>query len=347
MGAVGMRGCCGNRADSAVGRGMKAPWPWFGGKSRAASLIWERFGDVPNYIEPFAGSLAVLLNRPHWPFDDTRIRVETVNDLDAYIVNFWRAIAADPEAVAINADNPVFECDLHARHQWLHGQAERIERIKSDPDFCDARVAGYWAWGLSSWIGDNFCRPNPNKSVPHLGAGKGVNRQLPHLGDPGKGVNARGIGGQICADRLARLAAYFQDIADRLRFVRVCCGDWRRVLTPSVTTKHGPTGILLDPPYGADDIDDVYHVGTKGIADACREWAAEHGTDPLMRIALCGYDGEHDALLESGWSVEAWKSGGGYANQTGKMNGRRERIWFSPACVQPETKQRTLFEVQP
>ena len=30
---------------------MKAPFPWFGGKSRA--------------VEPFAGSLAVLLARPH------------------------------------------------------------------------------------------------------------------------------------------------------------------------------------------------------------------------------------------------------------------------------------------
>jgi hypothetical protein len=32
-----------------------APFPWFGGKSRAADLVWERFGDVPNYVEPFAG----------------------------------------------------------------------------------------------------------------------------------------------------------------------------------------------------------------------------------------------------------------------------------------------------
>jgi hypothetical protein len=43
---------------------LKAPFPWFGGKIRAAHLIWPRFGDVPNYVEPFAGSLAVLLRRP-------------------------------------------------------------------------------------------------------------------------------------------------------------------------------------------------------------------------------------------------------------------------------------------
>ncbi|KKM69533.1 hypothetical protein LCGC14_1449830, partial [marine sediment metagenome] len=44
--------------------GLKAPFPWFGGKRRVADKVWERFGDVPNYVEPFAGSLAVLLERP-------------------------------------------------------------------------------------------------------------------------------------------------------------------------------------------------------------------------------------------------------------------------------------------
>jgi hypothetical protein len=51
---------------------LRAPFPWYGGKSRAAPLIWRAFGNVPNYVEPFAGSLAVLLARPHDP------KVETV-----------------------------------------------------------------------------------------------------------------------------------------------------------------------------------------------------------------------------------------------------------------------------
>ena len=35
---------------------MKAPFPWFGGKSKVSSIVWERFGDVQNYVEPFFGS---------------------------------------------------------------------------------------------------------------------------------------------------------------------------------------------------------------------------------------------------------------------------------------------------
>jgi DNA adenine methylase len=40
---------------------LKAPFPWFGGKSIIAPEVWERFGNVQNFVEPFAGSLAVLL----------------------------------------------------------------------------------------------------------------------------------------------------------------------------------------------------------------------------------------------------------------------------------------------
>ena len=69
---------------------MKAPFPWFGGKSKAAPLVWAALGDVGHYIEPFAGSLAVLLGRPAVG----RRVTETVNDLDGHLVNFWRAIQA-------------------------------------------------------------------------------------------------------------------------------------------------------------------------------------------------------------------------------------------------------------
>ena len=73
---------------------LKAPFPFFGGKSRVADNVWSRFGNVPNYVEPFAGSLAVLLGRPHIP------GCETVNDKDCYISNFWRSLRQDSQGVA-------------------------------------------------------------------------------------------------------------------------------------------------------------------------------------------------------------------------------------------------------
>lgn len=133
---------------------LRAPFPWFGGKSRVAPEVWPRFGHVANYIEPFAGSLAVLLGRPA----DNPPRVETVNDIDAYLSNFWRAVSADPDAVAQACDWPVNEADLHARHRWLvETGAERLERVKRDAEFFDAQVAGWWVWGQCLWIGSGWC----------------------------------------------------------------------------------------------------------------------------------------------------------------------------------------------
>lgn len=43
---------------------LAAPFPWFGGKSLACADVWAAFGDVDNYVEPFAGSAAMLLGAP-------------------------------------------------------------------------------------------------------------------------------------------------------------------------------------------------------------------------------------------------------------------------------------------
>jgi hypothetical protein len=163
--------------------GIDAPFPWFGGKRRVASIVWDALGDCPGYIEPFAGSLAVLLNRPTEP------GVETVNDKDGYVANFWRAVKADPEAVADHADWPVNETDLFARHLWLvNSGRERLAALEADPDYFDSKVAGWWVWGLCAWIGSGWCSGTGPWQLPHLGdPGRGVNRKLPHLGDPGRG----------------------------------------------------------------------------------------------------------------------------------------------------------------
>ena len=34
--------------------GLSAPFPYFGGKSRCADTVWQLFGDVRNYVEPWA-----------------------------------------------------------------------------------------------------------------------------------------------------------------------------------------------------------------------------------------------------------------------------------------------------
>jgi DNA adenine methylase len=266
----------------------------------------------------------VLLNRPHAP------STETINDLDCLVANFWRALQHEPDAVAEYADNPVNEADQHARHLWLCSQAEFRERMKVDPEFYDAKIAGWWVWGQCIWIGAGWC----SVQLPHLGdAGKGLNRQLPHLGNAGTGDIVSDL---TSGTRRGQLLAYMRELAQRLRGVRVCCGDWSRVCGPSVTVKHGVTGVFLDPPYAdeAERTSDLYATDSGDVAHAVREWAIEWGADTRARIALCGYEGEHD--MPDSWECIPWKARGGYGSQgenAARDNAGRERIWFSPHCL--------------
>ena len=297
---------------------LRAPFPWFGGKSRVAHIVWSRFGNCDNYVEPFASSLAVLLGRPHAP------QTETVNDLDCYLENFWRAIQADSKAVALLADWPVNEADLLARHTWLLNRLEFRQQMRQDPSFYDPKIAGWWLWGLCAWIGSGWCRVrrdgNPPDQLPHLGsAGMGIHRKLPHLGDAG---------------RVEAILETLQALSARLRGVRVACGSWKRVLGPSVTEKHGSTGVFLDPPYSSEEHSVEYSESIEDVAPSVRHWAIENGVNPLLRIALCGYAGEHE--MPESWECVAWKAHGGYGSQgngTGRENSGRERIWFSPHCL--------------
>jgi DNA adenine methylase len=325
---------------------LQAPFPYFGGKSRVAEEVWSRLGQVQNYVEPFAGSLAVLLAGPHEP------KVETVNDKDGFIANFWRAVAHAPAEVARHADWPVSEADLEARHYWLVTEgAKRLAGILGEPDGCDPQVAGWWLWGCCAWIGSGWCSGDGpwrwngaawkkgtagqgiNRQLPHLGtAGQGINRQLPHLGDAGRGINRQlphlGDAGRGIMDWMVALGA-------RLRRVRICCGDWDRVCGPSVTVKNGLTGVFLDPPYSASGRAEVYRRDDFKVALAARKWAIEAGRQLEMRIAFCGYEGEFPQPWPEGWSEYQWKAKGGHAGQGDgdNVNATRERVWFSPHCL--------------
>lgn len=320
---------------------LRSPYPWFGGKSRVAPMVWQRFGHVPNYVEPFFGSGAVLLGRPEPE------GTETVNDLNGWLCNFWRALQADPEAVAKHADNPVSELDLHARGNWLfyrEGSTEFVERLRSDPDYYDVKSAGWWVWGQCCWIAggwgrdENKAKQSVKRSLPLLIAGMGVHRKRPQLGNAGMGVNRQ----PSDIDSAEHLQQYMSGLAARVRRVRVCCGDWSRVCGPTHTVVLGTTAVFLDPPYAVEDRADCYgSEEDKTVAHAVREWAIEHGDDQQMRIAICGYEGEH--VMPDTWDCVPWKAHGGYANKSisGNDNAHRERIWFSPHCV--PVKQRALF----
>lgn len=198
---------------------LRAPFPYFGGKSMIADLIWRRLGCVKRYIEPFFGSGAVLLRRPDWRENPDEI----ICDKDGHIANVWRSIKFAPDKVA----------------EW-----------------CD------WP--------------------------------------------------------------------------RVCGGNWQG--------DKSTCGIFFDPPYSDEKRNkNIYACESMTVAHDVREWTKKRGDNKNYRIIIAGYDGEHDELLNYGWTVETWKANGGYGNQgngQGKENAKRERLWLSPYCL----KEGDLFE---
>ncbi len=76
-----------------MSKDMRAIFKYPGSKWSIAKWIIDFFPEHHSYLEPFAGSLAVLMNKP-------RSKIETVNDLDGNVVNLFEWIRKDPERLA-------------------------------------------------------------------------------------------------------------------------------------------------------------------------------------------------------------------------------------------------------
>ncbi len=301
---------------------LKAPFPYMGGKSSITAQVWALLGDPDHYIEPFAGSLAVLLARP---LREGERRHETCGDASARIAHVWRAIKLAPEQVAQACVWPAHEVDYHARHADLLRRLPDLRaRMLADPHWCDPELAGWEVWGMSLQIGTDWLKES------RLGG---------RCGCALKGTMRAGFD-----------PAQIHALALRLQHVATLYGDWRRCVS-SDSALRGPMigavqchciGVFLDPPYttALNRSGTIYGTDCEAdIAAQVRDWCAEMGSHPWLRIVLAGHAGEHDALIALGWRRVEWIAGGmdsGGWCAKGRTKGRDEALWASPACLSPE-----------
>lgn len=76
-------------STASADRRLKPPIIYAGGKTILAGRIAALFPAHGHYVEPFCGSLSVLLAKP-------RSSMETVNDLDGALMVFWRVLRDRP-----------------------------------------------------------------------------------------------------------------------------------------------------------------------------------------------------------------------------------------------------------
>lgn len=276
---------------------MRTAFPYFGSKRRVAGDIWKRFGDPRYYYEPFAGSLATLLERP--APTTSKARYEYASDTYCMISNFYRAVRfGDPLALARMADWPESQLDLEARYHWLERQRHRLHRqLLADPKWFDVECAAWFAWVNSVKIGT-------------------YSRSL---------ILRRNSG--VCRKN-QDLSAYFTELAHRLKGVSFHYGEWVKLANAAEKESHrSDVAILLDPPYkySTGREKNLYVTDSGDVAGDVQTWAvARARTHPRLKIALCGFVGEH--TMPPSWEEFAWSS---------KLGKGRERIWFSPSCQRP------------
>lgn len=307
---------------------IKTLFPYFGGKSSVAQDVWARLGSPKQYLEPFGGSLAMLMAKP-----GGAASLEVVGDANGFIANFWRAAKHQPYEVAKWADYPVSHIDQSARHKWLMDTRQALEAALHDPDWHgDAKIAGWWLWGQCSWIGAGWC--DWWRKIPMATAGK-----IPHVGNAGRGIQAAGqiphVGNAGLMTSGGRAAlVWLEKVAARTERTRIIHGDWNRCMNHHYGGND--TAVFLDPPYLGYE---APYGKVTPTAMAVAEWALEH---QHLRIALCGHIGDYTM---PGWDAVQWsRDGNTYGSDKTKDS---ECIWYSPACLPAVAAQHDLFAAIP
>ena len=136
---------------------MKPPFAYYGGKTTLGPRIASLLPAHSHYIEPFAGSLAVLLAKEQTTW-------ETVNDLDDLLVNFWRVLRDKPEELAHAAMLTPHSRDEYARACGEIDMDDDVERARlvwvritqGRKNSTRPGAASHWRYGQSAAKGHSW-----------------------------------------------------------------------------------------------------------------------------------------------------------------------------------------------
>lgn len=103
---------------------MRAVLKYPGAKNRIAEWICSYMPKHDVYLEPFGGSLAVLFEKP-------RSHIETVNDLNGEVVNFFRILRDFPEEL-----NRAIKLTPYSREEYENAYIPVEDGIERARRFC-------------------------------------------------------------------------------------------------------------------------------------------------------------------------------------------------------------------
>ena len=138
---------------------MKAVLKYPGAKNRIADWICSYIPEHKVYLEPFAGSLAVLFNKPP-------AHIETVNDLDGEIVNFYQVLRDNPLDL-----QQLIDLTPYSREEYMRAYEPTNNNIERARRFCVRCWMGFGSGNLymnGFKTGQQGTSPNPARAWNEL-----------------------------------------------------------------------------------------------------------------------------------------------------------------------------------
>jgi DNA adenine methylase len=125
---------CGTLDTGSLGPPLK----WWGGKHYLAKKIIDLMPPHLQYVEPYAGGLAVLLEKD--PFDESKFWgrkgyergvSEVVNDINRELINFWRVLQREGQFAAFQR---IVEAVPFSEDEWRDAEARQSPIAVPDVD---------------------------------------------------------------------------------------------------------------------------------------------------------------------------------------------------------------------
>lgn len=183
---------------------INSPLKWVGGKSRLRKQIIKLLPSHTCYVELFAGAAWVLFAKQPSP-------VEVINDIDQDLINFFRVVKHNPEALIAS-----FEWELVARAEF-----KRLAEL--DPaELNDIQRAHRFYYIIMAGWGGELNYPRFQTSI------------------------TEGGGGNRLIGALKTLRQRLEPVHDRLKSVIIECLDWQKCFS---RYDRAGTIMYVDPPY--------------------------------------------------------------------------------------------------
>lgn len=244
-------------------------YPYYGGKTSALKKILPQL-DFPHhvYVEPFAGSLAVLLNK-------RRSKFEVVNDAAGEIANFWMQIRENPdELIRLIRATPIGEATFREL-PTLPPTDDVLERARRF--YCHISIA---------FSG----KPTATKCTSRMDSAFNSRKRLERVADRMRGVEVMNCD----AERVIMRKWRGYQAKDRWTCLFYCDPPYL------MSTRASPSGDYIHDPKGDDST--AFHESFL----KCIKAVSDEGQG-RARFCVSGYPSELYSDMLTGWRVFTWK----------------------------------------